>query len=84
MKSNRKTKTIILIILGIFFAFLPIFINNPRFTTKNSYITSNYNGKFNHDNLKITSVSGKIHIDGNSGWAAFKAAGNCTGNGTYW
>ena len=33
--------------------------------------------------MNISAVSGKIHIDGNSGWDAFKAAGNCTGNGTY-
>jgi len=69
--------------LGIFFAFLPIFINNPRFTARDRDIASNYNGEFDHDNLKISAESGKIHIDGNSGWAAFKAAGNCTGNGTY-
>jgi len=28
-------------------------------------------------------VSGKIHIDGNSGWIDFRNDGNCTGNGTY-
>jgi len=73
MKSNPKIKIIVLIILGILFAFIPILTNNPMFITS----------EFKHDNLKISAVSGKIHIDGNSGWAAFKAAGNCTGNGTY-
>jgi len=34
-------------------------------------------------NLKIAATSGKISINGNSGWLAFKNAGNCTGNGTY-
>ncbi|MHA1190883.1 MAG: right-handed parallel beta-helix repeat-containing protein [Promethearchaeota archaeon] len=78
MKSNRKTKPIILIILGIFFA---IFINNPRFTARDHDITSNYNNEFDHKNLKISAVSGKIHINNN--WSAAKIAGICTGNGTY-
>ena len=81
MKSNRKTKTIILIIIGIFFAFSPIFINNPRFTARDRDITSNYNNEFDHENLKISAVSGKIHINNN--WSAAKIAEICTGNGTY-
>jgi len=82
MKSNTRSKIIILITLGILLAFLPIFINNPRFTARDRDITSTYNNEFDHENLKLSAVSGKIHIDGNSGWTAFKAAGNCTGNGT--
>lgn len=82
MKSNRKTKTISLIILGIFFAFLPISINNPTFSARDRDITSNYNDEFDHDNLKLSAVQRPIHIDGNLGWAAFKAEGNCTGSGT--
>jgi len=81
MKSNRKTKPIILIIFGILFAFSPIFINNPRFTARDRDITSNYNDEFDHENLKISAVSGKIHINNN--WSAAKTAGICTGNGTY-
>jgi len=81
MKSNRKTKPIILIILGILFAFSPIFINKPRFTARDRDITSNYNNEFDHENLKISAVSGKIHINNN--WSAAKTAGICTGNGTY-
>jgi len=84
MKSNRKTKTII--ILGILFAFSPIFINNLRFTARNRDITSNYNDEFDHDNLKISAVSGPIYIDDNnpsSNWSVAKDAGICTGNGTY-
>ena len=81
MKSNRKTKPIILIILGILFAFSPIFINNSRFTVRDRDITSNYNNEFDHENLKISAVSGKIHINNN--WSAAKTAGICTGNGTY-
>jgi len=82
MKSNTRSKIIILITLGILFAFLPIFINNPRFAVRDRDIISTYNNEFDHENLKLSAVSGKIHIDGNSGWTAFKAAGNCTGNGT--
>ena len=82
MTSDRKTK-IIIIVFGILFAFIPIFINNPRFITRDRDIPSNYNDEFDQDILKISAVSGKIHIDGNSGWAAFKAAGNCTGSGNY-
>jgi len=69
MKSNRKGKIMILIILGIIFAFPPIFINNPRSITKDRDISSNYKGEknFDNDNLQISAVSGNIHIDGNSG-----------------
>ena len=82
MKSNTRSRIIILITLGIYFAFLPIFINNPRFIARDRDITSNYSNEFDHENLKLSAVSGKIHIDGNSGWTAFEAAENCTGNGT--
>ncbi|MHA2050758.1 MAG: right-handed parallel beta-helix repeat-containing protein [Promethearchaeota archaeon] len=83
MKSNRKTKTIILIILGILFTFSPIFFNNPRFTARDRDVTSNHNYEFNHYNLKISAVSEKIHIINNSGWVDFRNAGNCTGSGNY-
>jgi parallel beta-helix repeat protein len=75
MKSSRKTKTIILIIFGILFS--PLFINNPKFNAKNRYITSNYNDFIN---LKLSAISGKIHINNN--WSAAKTAGICTGLGT--
>ena len=83
MKLDLKSKILILIISGILIAFSPIFTTNPSFTARDRDIPSNYNDEFDHENLKISAVSGKIYIDGNSGWAAFKAAGNCTGNGTY-
>jgi parallel beta-helix repeat protein len=83
MKSKRKTRILVLIILGFLFALSPIFVTNLSFTARDRDITSNYNDEFDHDNFKISGVSGKIHIDGNSGWAAFKAAGNCTGSGNY-
>jgi parallel beta-helix repeat protein len=81
MKSNQNTKTIIILILGIIIPFSPIFINNLRITARDRDITSIYNHEFNHENLKISAVSEKIHIDNN--WTATKAAGTCTGNGTY-
>ena len=34
-------------------------------------------------NLKISALSGKIHIIKNSGWVDFRNAGNCTGSGNY-
>ncbi|MFW9818914.1 MAG: right-handed parallel beta-helix repeat-containing protein, partial [Candidatus Thorarchaeota archaeon] len=41
----------------------------------------NENGQIFNYNLKISKISGKIHIDNN--WTATKNAGICTGNGTY-
>jgi parallel beta-helix repeat protein len=86
MKSNQKTKPIILLILGIFFAFAPLFINNLRFTAKDHHITLNYYDEFDHDNIKISAVSTPIHInDANPtmNWSVAKKDGICTGNGTY-
>jgi len=82
MKSNIKSN---LIIIGILFALLPIITTNLTYVTDNNSKTLGYSDDFTLDkgNLKISDVSGKIHIDGNSGWAAFKADGNCTGSGTY-
>ncbi len=34
-------------------------------------------------NLALSETSEKVHIDGNLGWVSYKAAGNCTGSGTY-
>jgi len=83
MKSNAKAKTIILIALGILFALLPMIAVNLSFITGNSNKGLDYNNVINLDkeNLKISAVSEKIHIDNN--WTAAKAAGICTGNGTY-
>jgi parallel beta-helix repeat protein len=81
MNSNQKTGIRILIILGIFFTFLPFLSNNLRFSTRNGDINYNYNYELDHDNLKMSEVSGKIHIDNN--WTAAEIAGICTGNGTY-
>jgi hypothetical protein len=82
MKSNRKIKTLILIILGILFVFLPIFTSNLNF--KNSEF--NDDKRLANENLKISKVSGKIHIDDTNptmNWSVAKKDGICTGNGTY-
>lgn len=86
MKSNQKTKTTILLILGIIFALSPIFINNLRFTARNRDISSSYNDEFEYDNLKISALSAPIYIDDNdpsSNWSVALDIGICTGNGTY-
>jgi len=85
MKSNAKSKIIILITLGILFVLSPIIITNLSFIMGNSDRSSENSDEINLDNEdpKISKISGKIHIDGNSGWAAFKADGNCTGEGSY-
>ena len=63
MISNEKARPLIIIIIGIIFAFIPIFISNSRFTAKDHDIFSNYNDEFDYCNLKISTVSGKIYID---------------------
>ena len=73
MKSNTKLMIITLIILNILF-----------FSASKSTITGNNNvNNFDIEKLKISTVSGKIHIINNSGWVDFRNAGNCTGSGTY-
>ena len=84
-KAKVKVKIILLIILGILFAFSPIITVNLIFNAGNNRTSSEYDDYINldYENLKISATSGKIHIDGNSGWIAFKNDGNCTGEGTY-
>jgi len=83
MKSNLKSKIIILITLGIFFSLSPIITTYLSHTTGNSNKSSEYSDVINLDkeNLKLSAVSGKIHIDNN--WSAAKLALICTGEGTY-
>ncbi len=85
MKSSAKSKIIILITLVIFFALLPIITSNLSLITSSCNRSSEYSDDiaFDNENLKIAATSGKIHIDGNSGWVDFKNDGNCTGEGTY-
>ena len=83
LKSNAKSKIIILIALGILFALSPIININLGFVTGSSIKSLEYSDDINFDNKnpKISSVSGKIHIDNN--WTVAKSAGICTGDGTY-
>ncbi|MBA7562285.1 hypothetical protein ES708_03937 [subsurface metagenome] len=85
MKSSTKSKIIFLIALGILFTLSPMITVNLSFIAGNNNKSSKYNNDINLDNknLKISVVSEKIHIINNSGWVAFKNAGNCTGEGTY-
>lgn len=84
MKLNLKILIVILIILGTFIAFVPkIYLNlyvqikiNEKNSANNIYIP------IENNNWKISAISKKIHIVGNSGWLDFKNAGNCMGNGT--
>ena len=76
MKSNAKSKIIILITLGIIFALALMITINPSFITANSDVIN-----FDKENLKISATTGKIHIDNN--WTDAWSAGICTGNGTY-
>jgi len=71
MKSKIKSKTSILITLGILFAI--------------SLLSSYNKYEINSEsvNLKISVPSGGININGNSEWADFKDAGKCIGHGTY-
>ncbi|MFW9989413.1 MAG: NosD domain-containing protein [Candidatus Odinarchaeota archaeon] len=85
MKSNQKSKIINLILLGIIVALSPIITTNSINSIINSNSNSGYSDSviLDNENLKISTISGKIHIDGNSGWIDFRNAGNCTGQGTY-
>lgn len=71
MKSRRKSKVDLVIIIGLFFTILllsvPNFIHNPP----------------DRDDLHNSVVSGKIHIKNNMAWIDAKVAGIVTGGGSY-
>jgi len=78
MKSNQKT--IVVITLGIIFAFLPIFAINLTDSEMSDDII------LDNEGLKVSKVWGKIHIDDTNpamNWTVARDAGICTGNGTY-
>ncbi|MFX1281275.1 MAG: nitrous oxide reductase family maturation protein NosD [Promethearchaeota archaeon] len=80
MKLEIKKKIIILFTLGIFFVFSPIItgvLSFPKNTSHNCLELKD-NVCISNEDLKI---SEKIHINNN--WTDAKAAGICTGNGTY-
>jgi len=80
-----KSKPLILITLGILFAISPLINNNFNFHWEVSDLSSHNRDEMNSENvdLKVSVTSGGIIINGNSEWADFKNAGNCTGQGTY-
>ena len=65
MKSSVKSKIIILIALVILFALSPMITVNLSFIAGNNNKSSEYSAENNLDkeNLKISAISGKIHID---------------------
>jgi len=73
MKSNLKIKTIILIALGIFVAFSTLHINFNAGNIDEINLDT--------ENIKLSAISGKIHIANN--WSDAKTAGICTGFGTW-
>ncbi len=84
MKSKAKSIILILIVLGIMFAFSPVITTNLSFITGNSSKRAEYSDDINLDteNLKLSAVSGKIHIDNN--WSATESIYSwCTGSGTF-
>ena len=82
MNLKPKRKIIILLTLGIVFG-LFLFTANLNFNLGISNKFSDYtaDSNLNKENLKLSTISGKIHIDNN--WTAAKAAGICTGSGSY-
>ena len=87
MKKNKQTNLILIvsIALGIFFSVSILFYSTLGFNAGIGENFSEYHGAVNSrsEGLKQSNVDSKIYISGNSGWAAFKNAGNCTGSGTY-
>ena len=85
MKSSLKIKTLILMIIGIILAFSSISMINIEFIEGNNDDRSDYSEDFilDNDKLKLSAISGKIHIINNSGWVDFRNDGDCTGSGTY-
>ncbi|MHA1190846.1 MAG: NosD domain-containing protein [Promethearchaeota archaeon] len=67
MRLNRKTSHWIIISIILF---ISISINNNSIEFRKEA------------NLKISVISGKIEVDGNSGWILLKNGGMCNGSGT--
>ncbi len=86
MKKKSKINISILMALLIFFTLSSLIINdNLIFNMGNRNNNSEHQDNVNLDieKLKLSKISGKIHIINNSGWADFRNDGNCTGSGTY-
>ena len=77
INTNTKSKIIVLITMGIFLALLPAINNGFNFNAGNNDLTN-----LGKENLKISAVTGKIHIDNN--WTATESTYSwCTGSGTW-
>lgn len=80
-RNGFLIKVGILIVISVLIA--GILIVNPEknegFPDNRPY--NNYNN-LGDAHLKTLTISGKIHINGNSDWDAFRRAGNCAGEGT--
>ena len=77
MKSKAQSIITILITMGIFLALLPAINNGFNFNANNNDVT-----KLDKETLKISAVSGKIHVDNN--WTATESSYSwCTGSGTW-
>ncbi|MFX1499551.1 MAG: NosD domain-containing protein [Promethearchaeota archaeon] len=75
MRKKFNRKTLLLITFGLLFTLSILISNNLNYNDGNSdEITEN-------NILKLSATSNPIHIDNN--WTDTKAAGICTGSGTY-
>ncbi|MFW9894679.1 MAG: right-handed parallel beta-helix repeat-containing protein, partial [Candidatus Thorarchaeota archaeon] len=79
MRTNRKV--IILVTFGILFAIPPIISTNLGYIVGKSNESSESYDEFNNENLKVSKISERIHINNN--WTEAWNAGICTGNGTF-
>ncbi|MFX0026198.1 MAG: nitrous oxide reductase family maturation protein NosD [Candidatus Hermodarchaeota archaeon] len=77
MKKKSKTSIIFLMTLVILFAFSQIITTNLNFKIS-EFTDSNF---IDNENLKLSVVSGKIHIINN--WTEARDRGICTGSGSY-
>ena len=84
MRKFRQKIIAVLLTIVILFALSPLTYINIGFDMELHDKRPEHRDYRNLDyqSLKSTEISGKIQIVGNPGWAAFKAAGNCTGDGT--
>jgi len=84
MKLKTKSKIVLLLTFEIVLALSAVHFCNLYFAVRTSENNNAIN--FNYQNLKISKISGKIHIDDtnpSANWSAAKIAGICTGSGTY-
>lgn len=83
MISHKKLGILILMTIGCLFVLSTMIKYNLVFNSvkSNRYLGYSNNIKFDKNVLKISTISGKIHINNN--WSAAKSAGICMGSGSY-